>query len=780
MDRNDLFKKLFNRCNGFIELRALLSTEKPKIKFIHLNTDWETVKKEADKFCDDYKDQNLYFGAATRDGKGGKKKNVISIPCVWAEIDYKDILEAKVQEIIDKFPFKPTIITKSGGGVHLYFLLEKPVDLKRSNDVQKVNDWIRLELCKLGECKLDKVSDIPRVFRLPGTVNHKYNNKPLCEVIEINTNTYKLDDLLKNIPAPVTKPTRKDRTHIMAEISNSKTDTKFEAQVEYVTKQIEVKNIILGDDRYNNWRDIAFALADGLGERGRSYFHRVSSNSNKYDKEGCDKQYDACLNGSKPDDRITIATFFHYAKQVGIEVENFLQSIDIHNTDLGNSQRIINSFGDIIRYCGTWKKWLMWNDQYGAWQIDDSGKVLRLARKTIQNIFEEASGLDDSNERKKIVTWGLASESATRIQAMVKLAESGEGIAISPSDLDRNPWLLSCQNGTIDLRTGQLKEYDKSDLITKVIPVTFDSNAKCPKWLSFLDRIMAGNERLISFLQRAVGYTLTGDTREQCFFILHGCSANGKSVFIKTIGTLLGDYAQAASFETFLSKKQGNIANNDIARMQGKRFISAVEAEENRRLAENVIKQVTGKDVVAARFLYAEYFEFLPQFKIFLATNHKPKINCNDPAIWRRVKLVPFAVKIPEEEQVLDLGKQLEAELSGILNWAVDGCLEWQRNGLRTPEEVVIATQEYRNEMDTINEFLGECCTLLPNLKAKPTDLYTAYKRHCELNGESFLSMKEFGRSLNDKGYKTTRSHGNTWRLGIGLQAEEMDIEKPY
>jgi putative DNA primase/helicase len=258
----------------------------------------------------------------------------------------------------------------------------------------------------------------------------------------------------------------------------------------------------------------------------------------------------------------------------------------------------------------------VWNAQYGKWQIDNNGQLERFAKSAITIMFIEAS-ISDYSERGNLVKWGLASETASKIRAMIKLAESEEGIAISPDDLDRNPWLLNCHNGTIDLRTGNLNDHDKSDLITKVIPVTYDPNAECPKWLGFLDKIMDGNQELISFLQRTVGYALTGDTREQCFFILHGDGANGKSTFIKTIGAMLGDYAQAASFETFLSKNQGNVANNDIARMQGKRFISAVEAEESRRLAENVIKQVTGGDVVAARFLYGEYFEFVPQLRYF-------------------------------------------------------------------------------------------------------------------------------------------------------------------
>ncbi len=742
MNRNDFFKRLHGKCDGKIELRAILKDKVRDRTFVALSSNWQSVTQEIDKFCEDNKNSNQYLGVATRDGIAGTKENIVSISCLWAEIDSKhfpDASEARVQEIIDKFPFKPTIVVNSGGGYHLYWLLEKPVDLKRSEDVRKVNDWIRLELGKLGDCKLDNIGDIPRILRLPDTINHKYEHKPLCEIVKINSSTYTLDDFFVNIPDSFEKS--------LQNISKEPLRELYHGSIEG-SRNIDLTRLV------GSWISNGLAFGDCLANA-----RMVNMQNNPPLGES---EIISIINSiMKKEKSKTVALF----------------NSNIHNTDLGNSQRIINNFGGFIRYCSTWKKWLVWNDQYGAWQIDDSGEVLRLARKAIQNIYKEAAGMDDSKEKRELVKWGLSTESATKIQAMVKLAESAEGIAISPDDLDLNPWLLNCKNGTIDLITGKLKEHDRDDLITKSIPVLYDPNTKCPKWLSFLDRIMGGNQRLISFLRRAVGYTLTGDTREECFFILHGSGANGKSVFIKTIGTLLGDYAQAASFETFLSKKQGNVANNDIARMQGKRFISAVEAEESRRLAENVIKQVTGKDVVAARFLYAEYFEFVPQFKIFLATNHKPKINCNDPAIWRRVKLVPFAVRIPEEEQIQDLDIQLEEELSGILNWAIEGCLEWQRNGLQTPEEVVNATKEYRNEMDTVNEFLDGCCTLSPNLKSNPTDLYNAYRSHCELNGETFLKMKEFGRSLNGKGYETKPSNGKNWRLGIDLTNQYEDFD---
>jgi hypothetical protein len=324
MNRNELFKELYRRCcNEFIELRAILKGRKPIQVFIPLNTAWDAIREQVDGFCEKNKDVHIYFGVATRDDKGGEKKNVKSVPCVWAEMDYKHFPEApnsRVYEIIDKFSFKPTIVIKSGGGVYLIFLLDKPVDLKRSEDVVKVNDWIRLELNKLGECEFDKISDIPRILRLPGTVNHKYDHKPVCEVVEINDNSYKLDDFLKRIPAQNTKSTKRDETHKPSEQSTSTADRELKAQVEHVVKQVEEKKTILGDDSYSNWLSIAFALIDGLGEEGRSYFHRVSSLSNKYNKDDCDKQYDACLNGGKPDGKITISTFYYLARNADISI----------------------------------------------------------------------------------------------------------------------------------------------------------------------------------------------------------------------------------------------------------------------------------------------------------------------------------------------------------------------------------------------------------------------------------------------------------------------------
>lgn len=436
-------------------------------------------------------------------------------------------------------------------------------------------------------------------------------------------------------------------------------------------------------------------------------------------------------------------------------------------TDLGNAKRLVSQHGHIIRYCFFWKKWLIWGGK--SWQIDNNGLILRLAKDTVKHIYLDASVVTDQDQREAIAKWAIKSEEEKRLKSMVSLAQSEPGVPISPDQLDTNHYLLSCLNGTIDLRTGQLKPHDPQDLTTKVIPVEYIPDAARLQWIEFLETIFNRNYDLINFIQRAVGYSLTGDISEQCLFLLHGTGANGKSVFIKTISHLLSDYAQTADFETFLVKKNDGGIRNDIARMQGKRFVSAIEAESGKRLSENLIKSLTGGDTISARFLFAEFFDFQPTFKLWLAANHKPNIRGTDYAIWRRIRLIPFNVTIPEDKQDRHLEEKLKAELSGILAWAVQGCLEWQKNGLQTPKEVTTATTGYRAEMDVIGDFISECCVLIPDAKVQAGKLYEAYKNWCNENGEFTLNQRAFGMKLSERGFERIESSGH-WRTGIGLR----------
>ncbi|MFN3763256.1 MAG: phage/plasmid primase, P4 family, partial [Anaerolineae bacterium] len=322
--------------------------------------------------------------------------------------------------------------------------------------------------------------------------------------------------------------------------------------------------------------------------------------------------------------------------------------------------------------------------------------------------------------------------------------------------------------GTIDLRSGELRPHNPDDLITKIAPVDYIPDAQAPTWEAFLHRIMDGNERLIAFLQRAVGYSLTGDTSERVLFILYGTGANGKTTFLETLRALLGDYGIQAPADTLLVGRE-NAVPNDIARLRGARFIAVSEISEGRRLAEVLVKSLTGRDTITARFLYSEFFEFRPEGKIWLATNHKPIIRGTDKAIWDRIRLIPFTVTIPEAEQDKHLVEKLKRELPGILAWAVRGCLEWQTSGLGVPEEVRSATEAYRAEMDVIGAFIADRCILSAGARVKAGDLYEAYRKWCEENKEEPLNKIAFGLRLAERGLVSERDmHARYWR-GIGL-----------
>jgi len=446
------------------------------------------------------------------------------------------------------------------------------------------------------------------------------------------------------------------------------------------------------------------------------------------------------------------------------------EDISFNCSDLGNAERLSHYYGDKLKYCHPWSKWVIWDGT--RWSEDHKGKVSQLAKKTVRKIYEEAKQSQDDNKRQAIARHAIFSESNGRIKSMIALAQSE--LPVTPDEFDKDRFLLNCKNGTVDLSTGTLTPHDKDNFITKLAPINYDKAATCPQWEKFLNRIMGNNQDLIKFLQRAIGYSLTGDVSEQCLFLFWGTGDNGKSTFLRTIYTILGDYSQHTPTETLVIKKQEAISN-DLARMKGARFITAAESEKDRKLAENLIKQLTGDDIISARFLYQETFEFEPEHKIFLATNHKPIIKGNDHAIWRRIKLVPFQVTIPPEEKDRNLLKKLKNEYSGILNWAIAGCLEWQLYGLGTPAEVTEATNEYRNEMDLLCNFIQDCCDESPDLHVPSKDLYAAYATWCEDNGELQIKQTTFGRKLKEKGFISKPFGKNRSRCWEGLNLRDQD-----
>ncbi|PTR14214.1 putative DNA primase/helicase [Nitrosospira sp. Nsp2] len=434
-------------------------------------------------------------------------------------------------------------------------------------------------------------------------------------------------------------------------------------------------------------------------------------------------------------------------------------------TDIGNAERLVVKHGVNIRWVAEFKRWIVWDGL--RWTPDVDGAIMRFAKKTAEQIYREAAKAQDREQARTVAAHADKSQNLPSLHAMIELAKSEPGITISQKELDQDDWLLGVNNGVIDLRTGRLRKSRREEYVTKHAHVDYEDDSHCPTWISFLDKITGGNVHLVEFLQRAIGYSLTGNVSEQCLFFLHGMGANGKSTFLNVIREMLGGYATQCAAETLMVKREGS-ATNDIARLRGMRFVATSETDEGRRFGEATVKQLTGGDDIAARFLYGEHFVFKPTSKIWLAANHKPVIRGDDYAIWRRIHLVPFSVTFSLDEMDRKLGDKLRLEYSGILAWAVNGCLDWQRQGLNPPREVTGATDLYRKEMDLVGDWLESCCIQLASATSAAKSLYSSFKRHTENSGRDIMNSCQFGRKLTERGF-TKDKRGTVFYHGIGL-----------
>jgi putative DNA primase/helicase len=389
----------------------------------------------------------------------------------------------------------------------------------------------------------------------------------------------------------------------------------------------------------------------------------------------------------------------------------------------------------------------------------------------------------------KKLQWALESESARRINAMLDLARSEPGVAIKPGDLDRDPWLFNCKNGTLELRAGKLREHRREDYLTKLCPVAYHPDAPCPTWEHLLGSVFPDDEdepdhELIRFVQRSLGRCLTGDVSEQILWIFWGVGANGKSTLLNAIFDTIGsDYCLKAPSDLLMTSR-GDRHPTEIASLWGKRLVFASETHQGRRLNEALIKDLTGSEPLTARRMKEDFWTFDPTHKVILTTNHKPRIEGTDEGIWRRIRLVPFTTvfwdpndpnknpaQLPSHlRQDKRLGEKLRAEREGILAWLVRGCMDWLRDGLTLPEKVKAATRDFRGEEDTLARWIEECCTTGDeSYRCRSQRLYGNYKEWCQRASEEPLSQKYFGPALEERGYPKKTSDG-VWYLRIALR----------
>jgi putative DNA primase/helicase len=457
-------------------------------------------------------------------------------------------------------------------------------------------------------------------------------------------------------------------------------------------------------------------------------------------------------------------------------------------THLANSHRIRHYYKGRIWYA-LGIGWVMWTGKF--WRPDPTsegaiatGFIDDLSRRIATEagaVTRLASEEPDPEKRESLmaraealIKWAVQSENERVIASGLKLTK--HALLIEYGSLNADPWLFNVQNGTIDLRTGKLRAHSPDDLITFLSPVTYDPQATCPTWLKFVSEVFGGDVEMCAFIQRAIGWSLTGVVKERALFFLYGnLGKNGKTTMVEAVMKLVGNcgetsygYGRKVGADTFMRSKNHDDNQRKAATLAGPRFICTSEVDEEHRLNEQLVKDITGGDTLEGRRLYQEAFTFKPQFKPWMYGNHRPEIRGTDDAIWSRVKLVPFDVSFAGRED-LDLADKLEAELPGILNWAIQGALEWQRIGLQPPAKVQAATQAYRDEMDVFGPFIAECCVVHRNAEVRANDLWKAYQSWCAESSQREQNSTKLGKYLSSKGFVVERSNGIK-RIGIGLR----------
>lgn len=448
-------------------------------------------------------------------------------------------------------------------------------------------------------------------------------------------------------------------------------------------------------------------------------------------------------------------------------------SMKMHTLDdTGNAQRMYDLCGDVMRYCYTDRRWLSYQD--GKWQYDTKGNVFVWADRVLESmkselkLWAEHEGGAMFEDYKKHMKKTRSNNSK---KAMVKELE--HLVAVSPSELDADRLLVNVQNGVLNLRDFSMTEHKPDFLMTRMLGTSMPESPERPeKWLAFLDQIFSDDKELIRYIKKALGYSLSGDTSEQCAFFLYGTGRNGKSTFLEVVRKIMGDYATNIQPESIMIKASTNSANSDIARLKGARLVTSVEPNEGMRLNEGLLKQLTGDDMITARKLYGDEFEFRPEFKLWMATNHKPTIRGTDLGIWRRIHIIPFTVTIPEEVVDKNLPYKLMKELPDILAWMADGYKMWKSEGLRKPKVIANAVEEYRNEMDVISAFLASDYVVQGG-EVKAQALYAVYCQWCSECNEYKMSSTKFGREIAKRYNKIHKKTG--WYYN-GISIDNISI----
>ncbi len=438
-------------------------------------------------------------------------------------------------------------------------------------------------------------------------------------------------------------------------------------------------------------------------------------------------------------------------------------------TETGNAELFADLYGGRLRYDHRRRRWLLWTEHW--WQRDADAEVRRLAKEAARQRYLDGAAIDDLDEREKEAKWAIASESRMRLDAVLSLAQAERPIADAGDQWDADPWLMGVANGVVDLRTGELRGGRQDDSITMRTAIPYEAGAGCPRWLQFLEEIFAHDAELIDWIRRALGYSISGSTKEQVHFLCHGFGWNGKTTMLRVMREVAGDYGHNTPFSTLEARARQSVPN-DMAALVGRRLVTASELNETTQLNEARLKLLGGEDPVSARFLYGEWFTFRPSAKFWLAVNHKPRITDDSKGFWRKIRLIPFTEDF-EGRADPNLEGALRSEYPGILAWLIRGCLDWQQCGLEPPEVVRAATESYRAESDPLAAFIHAGCITGSNCSVGASDLYEAYL-HWGDDREKLTATK-FGTRMGER-YEKRPTRTGIMYFGIGLLGSTQGV----
>lgn len=777
---------LFADPPGFIDVRTIDADDQAKRMPV-------ASAEEAFQLASNAGRTNVYVGIATRQTgstarDAGGKENLEAVRALWVDADFKQPEdESAFAEALETFPHPPSMVVSSGGGRHVYWLLAESFDLTAAANVERFENALKGIADYLGGDFA--ATDASRILRVPGTMNYPNAKKraagrtpAACKLEALDDGrTYSFDDFeaLEMRGAQY----RRQRVESI-EYDAGRFDGSCPAAVTMLLEKKGPKGKPRHPKLVERWLGDVTDLQGNAGdsELDLSIATLLAiQNVEPADIENALRFRRQEYGGKSKHGgyyALTIAKAIAWAKQAGEEHEAQAAAPEQRSdgnledaTDDGMADRLVRLHGQDVAFVPA-LGWFVWDRARFRHDTEKAHAVGQLVRQSARQMYHEAADVEDTERRQKLIKTAERVRMRRSASDVVWMLERDPRIIVHPDALDADGYLLNCSNGTLDLRSGELRPHSRADRLTRLAPTPYIEDALCPRWDEWLAE-MQPDQEVRDYLQRLGGSALLGVAGKEVVAIHFGFGANGKSTFVEAIRDVLGlDYSAELPAETLVTgKRDGRALELLVGQMPGKRLVTTLEPSASSRLNEAAVKRVTSNERLVGRLLYGQAFEFTPVGTVMAATNHRPRVDGVDDGIWRRIHLVPWRQVVPEGRRDPRFRERLLAgEREGILAWLVRGALLYQVDGLGKPKAVSDASEDYRRESDAVGAFLAECCEVHQGARRQPAgELYEAFRRFAEQNGLGEIASNQFSERLEARGCEKTQSRGRRYWNGVQL-----------